>query len=838
MRRWSRKVVGFLAVSVIFCNTYSNLLQPFSWDDIAWEVVDNGGVGVAVEGKALVKRHRFVVWTYPLAPSLPDHDEASQQLLQLDTNDVLICPYQSACPNLDKKTQHEDIFKLLLTDDGGRHLNLRVLTKDTPYFGAILNHTMQKVLHRSNYSDHLQSIVVLALLHKFPGVCVKAWGDTTVLCQHNLTQFESYDPTLADEIAPLIPTSRPPDNAFPKFHALTYGMGDGWGGNSGDEIQSIAHSQFFPYISDFQSRSRGWPRATGNVIGNAWYGFTFKFPPREKDLSKLNATFVAMHVAGRGQDSVNHTSGLEYLKHYNKYVGPLGARDAATLRLFQHLNVTAFLSRCLTMMIQNGCNCRHCESNCPTKNEIVMNDVNMTLLPDHVQEQLKKEGALKLTAVMRKSDNKSILGRFRYAQKLLYIYAHRAKVVITSRLHCALPSLALGVPVIFVDSKATALVGGSRARLDGIWDLLRIYRPGDDWVFDFDNMSPNPGVHVADRNRAAFWNYLKRQSSYYEDAARLHGVIPYQRLGLGVENDPHFAFLGGDFHFVLDPDWIAAFSESPQTTLWRFVRAIEHVFFHHPNANVRVHYTTSGGIPAFIGSKLKVFPETGYSLEVESVELPKLLEETVGGVGGIYNSVQIESELVALLVLCKYKGVVLAPDTYLLETLPRHLEDVYNSGVLLLGGWGSKKNGYSVLTLGKDDENHINYLMKCVQDRFQSSAGTDNDAGGISTQSVLQSLQSQRGDYESSLIQMMAPESFVVLQDEHARNCFESNLNVFSSSSSPSRLAVQVDFFDTKDIQQTAPGSSCDDILHKFCILCDELHTRGRTIALPYQNSV
>ncbi|HEY0092602.1 MAG TPA: polysaccharide pyruvyl transferase family protein, partial [Flavobacterium sp.] len=58
--------------------------------------------------------------------------------------------------------------------------------------------------------------------------------------------------------------------------------------------------------------------------------------------------------------------------------------------------------------------------------------------------------------------------KFAMAEDLLNKYA-RAKLVITSRIHCALPCLAMGTPVIFVNGFDSFV---DSCRFDGILDLF------------------------------------------------------------------------------------------------------------------------------------------------------------------------------------------------------------------------------------------------------------------------------------------------------------------------------------------------------------------------------
>ena len=486
---------------------------------------------------------RLVIWTYPMPPA--------GDLLMLGENEVLYCAYRLACPQQWTPT--------------AQRLNLRQLTRDTPYQQAVLQQMLLKIAQGKSYPDHVQSLTLLAMVQKNKDICVRSWGDfETVICVEDLPKYADYRPELyAKEslpTAPLIPSSKP---NLDTLHFNTFRYPNGWRGNSGDEIQDLTGVQFQPFISDFFNRDHGWKKATGQIVANAWFGNPLNFP---KNMEKtVDPTFVSVHFSGGGiwsMDEKNRPNVLSYFKdYYTKEVGPVGARDSGTLAFLQKHNITSYLSRCMTLMLQYGCQCTDCPAECPQKDLIVVNDVKDADLPETIREKLK--GAKRVTAkMMFQRDSKSFPKTFEYAFDLLETYSKQAKLVITSRLHSALPSFAMGTPVIFVNPKK--LPGGGGGRLSGILDLLHVYEPGDKWTFDLENPPPNPGVHIADRNRASLWNYLKRRSSYYEDTARLHGMIPLQRLG----KDQSFPNLFGDFHFVVGPD---------ATMSWQFVRAIEYV---------------------------------------------------------------------------------------------------------------------------------------------------------------------------------------------------------------------------------------------------------------------
>ena len=75
-------------------------------------------------------------------------------------------------------------------------------------------------------------------------------------------------------------------------------------------------------------------------------------------------------------------------------------------------------------------------------------------LPSDIQEK-----AIPVTHNGRNTNN---LARFTAAYQLIEMYAS-AKLVITQRIHCALPCVAMGTPVIFINSAGIPGGGGSQA---------------------------------------------------------------------------------------------------------------------------------------------------------------------------------------------------------------------------------------------------------------------------------------------------------------------------------------------------------------------------------------
>ena len=81
------------------------------------------------------------------------------------------------------------------------------------------------------------------------------------------------------------------------------------------------------------------------------------------------------------------------------------------------------------------------------------------------------------------------------AEKFIKKYAH-SKMVVTSRIHAALPCLGLETSVIFClnsEMESNAIKFNTPGRFEGIVDLFRIFRVGKEKMSTDDNVLKNAG---------------------------------------------------------------------------------------------------------------------------------------------------------------------------------------------------------------------------------------------------------------------------------------------------------------------------------------------------------
>ncbi len=271
-----------------------------------------------------------------------------------------------------------------------------------------------------------------------------------------------------------------------KFALLTYAENKRFF-NVGDYIQSLAARQFLPGVDAYVNReSLG--EYSGDPIGlimNGWFTHNAEnWVP--SDLIK--PVFVSFHINNTAAELMLSPQGLDYLKRHQ----PIGCRDKYTETLLKEHGVEAYFSGCLTLTLDSYRvdDAQRTEDiyivdplyGYPTMEKAtysVRSFLRSILNGDifrvgrrarHIESIIDKSLLASATHIHQEppANTYSDGEKFAMAEDLLHKYA-RAKLVITSRIHCALPCLALGTPVIFINGFTTFV---DSCRFDGILDLF------------------------------------------------------------------------------------------------------------------------------------------------------------------------------------------------------------------------------------------------------------------------------------------------------------------------------------------------------------------------------
>lgn len=287
------------------------------------------------------------------------------------------------------------------------------------------------------------------------------------------------------------------------------------GVNIGDYMQALASSQFLPRVDGFIDRDEELKDYDGDfckVIMNGWY---MHLPKNWPPSNLIDPLFVAFHLNSGVKKELLSYESISYLKCHQ----PIGCRDLNTMELLRNNGVEAYFSGCMTLTlgekyhskdkvdktyivdpIYNGTLCIN----------TILQAISITFL--HPLDILKlfrtkdlhlhygrnlmskffktalyyKEYSrvfgrkLVMDSIYISQENmyykthfKTDADRLTEAERLIKMYA-KARLVITSRIHCALPCLGLETPVIYLEKGYD--IEESKCRLGGLRELFNIVK--------------------------------------------------------------------------------------------------------------------------------------------------------------------------------------------------------------------------------------------------------------------------------------------------------------------------------------------------------------------------
>ena len=243
--------------------------------------------------------------------------------------------------------------------------------------------------------------------------------------------------------------------------------------NIGDDIQAVATSYFLPQIDYFIDREQMQDFKTKDkkpvaVIMNAWYMWNkWNWPPSKYIYPLFVGFHYADHQLGYQPGSIIKYEmltgrGGEYLKAN----GPIGCRDHFTEKNLKDIGIDAYFSGCITMTLPKR----------PKEDRgkyICVVDAGDEITA-RIKEQLRGTDieVKVLTHNRPRNKNRTWEERKAFVEERLSIYQN-AICVVTKRLHCALPCLAMEVPVLL------ARINKDETRFDPYLDYLYWTTPED-----------------------------------------------------------------------------------------------------------------------------------------------------------------------------------------------------------------------------------------------------------------------------------------------------------------------------------------------------------------------
>ena len=263
------------------------------------------------------------------------------------------------------------------------------------------------------------------------------------------------------------------------------------------------------------------------LIMNGWFmEEPINWPPSEK----ITPLFLSFHLNPTAKKNMLSAKGISYLKKHQ----PIGCRDYYTQNLLSGFGIKTYFSGCLTLTLSR--------KNFNIKNNqrkgIYLISPMERLLPKREKfsgsyfqklimnlkrplNKIKYLKAIKRLHHFLKDEEEEIHNISQTIDSVIYSkekktefaeqhlkYIANAKLVITSRIHSALPAVAFDTPVLFLSDGLNHI--NQRSRLDGMDNFFQILNSRDLKNFDLKKIK-NTKRHIP------FVNKMRKEIIYFKE---------------------------------------------------------------------------------------------------------------------------------------------------------------------------------------------------------------------------------------------------------------------------------------------------------------------------------
>jgi hypothetical protein len=167
------------------------------------------------------------------------------------------------------------------------------------------------------------------------------------------------------------------------------------------------------------------------IVLNGWFKTNgAEWPPSEQ----LDPLFIGFHIRLFQCPELLSPRALDYYRAH----GPIGCRDQYTLDLLKAHDVETYLSHCLTLTFPR----RPYLPDEQTEVFVVSRDERILA---HLPDDFKAA-----TFISHYVKGRDFEENMQAAKALLETYRSRARLIVTTLLHCALPAMAMGIPVVML----------------------------------------------------------------------------------------------------------------------------------------------------------------------------------------------------------------------------------------------------------------------------------------------------------------------------------------------------------------------------------------------------
>jgi hypothetical protein len=332
-----------------------------------------------------------------------------------------------------------------------------------------------------------------------------------------------------------------------------------WKANLGDHIQILAAENLLrraglvpSFLADMNEGLSQPPPTSSQfapgIVLNGWFDTHWHWPPHPA----YRPLYLGFHI-GYHEPSLISPAALD---HYTAH-GPIGCRDRYTLSVLRSYGVDAFLSHCLTLTFARRL------PDPDRHNEVFVVSRDRWIL------QYLPPSLGSYTFISHYSMPDEFTESKCQATELLNAYRDRAKLVVTTLIHCAMPAIALGIPVIlfYPPDEGRAREQFDLARFSSLSEIVRVFRASEAADVDWHGYTPDVSALK-----------LKLIDTFFNMAARWGRLAPPAIGPVAPSSALPPPFDGYMHHYVDGPERLAerAHIKSPDRQKW------EAAWIHNP----------------------------------------------------------------------------------------------------------------------------------------------------------------------------------------------------------------------------------------------------------------
>ena len=194
------------------------------------------------------------------------------------------------------------------------------------------------------------------------------------------------------------------------------------------------------------------------ILLNGWFkNNRAEWPPHPK----LAPLLYGFHIRSSFCPELLSDASIDFFRRNQ----PIGCRDVDTETLLHSKGVEAFTSNCLSLTLSRR-----------IENPAAQTEVFVVSRDERIKNYLPPSVG-PYTFVCHYSGSNDFAANMARAEQLLEIYRSRAKLIVTTMLHCALPAIGMGIPVVvFYPINNETAHASDRERFSSLEGLVRVNR--------------------------------------------------------------------------------------------------------------------------------------------------------------------------------------------------------------------------------------------------------------------------------------------------------------------------------------------------------------------------